>query len=235
MQNNFGSIISVNDPASYSIEVAEIIIEKIKNVLSKKQNCAVALSGGNTPIPIFELLGTIYLNALTWQKVHFFWIDERCVAPTHAESNYGKAYEYFLCKIKNVTIYRIPAEKNPDAAASEYEEQLISYFYGTPKFDLGILGMGDDGHVASIFPKSEIQKEKNKFVAAEYIQKLNSFRISLTYPVLNNIKTRIFLLNGESKKILFNKLFLENNSYSAHEYPILGLFPNKNENIFIIS
>jgi 6-phosphogluconolactonase len=167
---------------------------------------SVALSGGSTPRGLHQELVTDFSSRLPWDKVFFFWGDERHVPPESSDSNYRMAKETLLAKlpIPAENIFRIPAEL-PDAkeVAKKYEQTLEKFFHPTgnscPRFDFILLGMGPDGHTASLFPGTAALEEKDRLVAANWIEKLNTFRITLTFPVLNSAASVMFLVSGDEK------------------------------------
>ncbi|MFQ5428192.1 MAG: 6-phosphogluconolactonase [Thermodesulfobacteriota bacterium] len=172
----------------------------------------VALSGGSTPLPLYSLLGSSPLcQNVNWSKVHFFWSDERCVPPDSEESNYGMAALNLLQKInaKEKNIHRIEGELG-EAAGPAYELELKRAFGlgagEVPVFDLLILGMGVDGHTASLFPGSAAIGEEKKLVAAEYVEKLASTRITFTPPIIQKARNIIFLVRGSEKAAVLRAL-----------------------------
>jgi 6-phosphogluconolactonase len=166
----------------------------------------VALSGGSTPRGLHQELVTDFASRLDWSKVFFFWGDERHVPPESPESNYRMAKETLLSKlpIPPENVFRVPSEL-PDArqAAAKYEQKLQEFFQlkrdSLPRFDFILLGMGPDGHTASLFPGTAALQEKDHLVVANWIDKLNTFRITFSYPVLNNAACVIFLVSGDEK------------------------------------
>lgn len=170
---------------------------------------SVALSGGSTPKELYELLADErerYSSQLPWNDIHFFWTDERHVPPENLQSNYRMAHEAMLSRasVNEANVHRIRGELADAAKASnEYEDELRRFFQLTPndlpRFDLILLGLGADGHTASIFAGSEVLDERDRLVAATWVEKLESFRITLTPPVLNNAATIIFLVSGAGK------------------------------------
>lgn len=170
---------------------------------------AVALSGGSTPRVLHHLLSderAAFRGRIPWSDVHIFWGDERHVPPEHPDSNYGMARETLLTRVPvpPENVHRIPAE-NPDAAkaADEYAQTLRTFFGlaagELPRFDLILLGLGPDGHTASLFPGTDAVRERVKLVAAPWVERLDARRITLTPPVLNNAACVIFLVSGEEK------------------------------------
>ncbi|HEV2697331.1 MAG TPA: 6-phosphogluconolactonase [Terriglobales bacterium] len=166
----------------------------------------VALSGGSTPRGLHQELATHFASGLDWSKVFFFWGDERHVPPDNSDSNYRMANETLLSKlpIPPGNIFRVPSEF-PDArqAAAKYEQTLQQFFRpepdSFPRFDFILLGMGPDGHTASLFPGTAALQEKNHLVVGNWVEKLNTFRITFTYPVLNSAACVMFLVNGDEK------------------------------------
>jgi 6-phosphogluconolactonase len=168
----------------------------------------VALSGGSTPKNLYSLLASdeSYRAELPWNRMHFFWSDERHVPPDDPDSNYRMANEALLSKVPvpAENVHRIRGEE-PGAlsAAHEYEKELQNFFRLTagqlPRFDLMLLGIGSDGHTASLFPDTPALREREHLVVANWVDKLNTNRLTLTLPVLNNAATVIFLVGGSEK------------------------------------
>jgi 6-phosphogluconolactonase len=176
----------------------------------------VALSGGSTPKSLYSLLAT--KPSIPWNKICIFWGDERHVPPDHPESNYRMANEALLSKVpvgpKN--IFRIHAEeKDAATAAQQYEQTLKDFFRLSPdefpRFDLIFLGVGPDGHTASLFPGTSALNEKNRLVVSNWVAKFNTDRITFTFPVLNAAACVIFLLSGADKAATLQEV-LENKS-----------------------
>jgi 6-phosphogluconolactonase len=169
----------------------------------------VALAGGSTPRQLYALLASTqepFRDQVPWAKAHFFWGDERTVPPSSPESNYRMANEAMLSKVPvpAENVHRILAElPDPQTAADRYEEELRRAFEldpaGKPRFDLVILGMGVEGHTASLFPGSEWIYENTRLVVAVWVEKLNAFRITLTPAVFNQAACVMFLISGEEK------------------------------------
>jgi 6-phosphogluconolactonase len=185
---------------------AEEVIGCAKEAVAARGRFAIALSGGSTPKNLFALLATNARNSLPWDQTFFFWGDERHVPPTDADSNYRMADEAMLSKIPVAAahVFRFAAE-NPDpaAVADAYEKTLQEFFAlkpgEFPRFDLILLGMGPDGHTASLFPGTEGLNEKSRLVVANYVEKLKTHRLTLTLPVLNAARNVAFLVSGADK------------------------------------
>ncbi len=177
---------------------------------------SVALSGGSTPKTLYSLLAT--KPGIAWDKIYFFWGDERHVPPDQPESNYRMANEALLSKIKEPqqNVFRVHAEeKDAAAAALQYEQAIKDFFHLTPgqlpRFDLIMLGTGPDGHTASLFPGTAALKENQRLVVANWVPKFNTYRITFTYPVLNAAAMVMFLASGADKAAILHEI-LENSS-----------------------
>jgi len=169
---------------------------------------SAALAGGSTPRRMYELLaGAVYRERVPWKSVHLFWTDERCVLPDHPQSNFRMAQKALLSKISIPAgnIHRIPVEcGTPKAAAATYEEEIQNFFRlrknAWPTFDLMLLGLGEDGHTASLFPRSAALRETKRLAVAALGRKPNLPRVTLTLPVLNHARHLIWLVTGAAKR-----------------------------------
>ncbi len=216
-------ILLARDEAGFHKHAAQLVLESGAEAFRGHGRFMLCLSGGHTPKKLYELLAEpYYRERLDWTNTFILWSDERCVPPTDPESNYKMAFDAFLSKVPlpEKNIYRIPAEMTPPpAAAKAYEQSLKTLFQGYfPKIDLALLGMGDDGHIASLFPKTEALAEKERWVVSNYIEKLSSNRITLTLPVLNNARRVLFLVAGDSKAGIVKEVLrddLPRNRYPA--------------------
>jgi len=179
----------------------------------------VALSGGSTPKLMFQILADQFRDEVAWSRIQFFWSDERHVPPDHPESNYRMANEALLSNVPvaSENVHRVHGE-NPNAAdaASEYEETVIAVTkQPLPRLDLIFLGLGTDGHTASIFPGSEVLHETKRLVAAPYVEKFKSYRITMTLPLLNNGAAIVFLVSGAEKAEIVKEVLEGENKYPA--------------------
>jgi 6-phosphogluconolactonase len=191
-------------PEQVALAAAERFVEYDRAFHGELDRFSVVLAGGNTPRRVYELLATErFKRRVEWTQVHLFFGDERCVPPDHPDSNYLMAYETLISKVPIPTknVHRIIGEGNPNESARLYENQLKTFFAGTswPRFDLVLLGMGADGHTASLFPGSDALKEKSKWVVATKMEKLEHSRITLTVPVFNHAAQVMFLVTGKEK------------------------------------
>ena len=190
-------------PELLATAAANYFVQLSNEAIADKGKFTVALSGGSTPAALFALLATDeYSNKIDWKKIYFFWGDERCVALDSTENNAFNAKNILLSKvpIPKKNIFIIPVDETPVNAAIYYEA-TIKIFFKTDKpiFDLILLGMGDDGHTASLFPYTAILHEKNKLVKEVFLTEKNAWRISLTEPIINAAKNKLFLVAGKAK------------------------------------
>jgi 6-phosphogluconolactonase len=199
----------------------------------------VALSGGNTPRVFHQQVVKRYRDLIPWERVQFFWSDERCVPPDHAESNYRMARETLLAHIKvpAANIHRMPGERTDyEAAAADYEAKLRQVFGLPPgvllRFDVILLGMGDDGHTASLFPGTPVLHEKQKLVAANYVPRLNAHRLTFTYPLINAARQVMFLVAGQDKAGPLHDVL--DGQVSIEERPSVGVRPTEGEVIWLV-
>lgn len=217
---------------------AEEVIHAAQEAVAHRGCFAIALSGGSTPKNLYTLLAA-NAGSLPWQKMFFFWGDERHVPPTDAESNYRMAQEAMLSKVPvpPANIFRVPSE-NPDASAVArlYEETLRRFFELAPgkfpRFDLILLGMGPDGHTASLFPETEALHEKSRLVVANHVKKLATDRITFTLPVINAARQVAFLVSGADKAAVLHEV-LEGNG-PGEKYPSKLVRPSEGNLIWFI-
>jgi len=193
-----------------ALDAARLFTACAKAAVAKRSRCAVALSGGSTPPLLFQMLagnGTVeFVASVPWPHLHVFWGDERHVPPTDPQSNYRMARETLLdhVPIPSAQIHRMPAE-DPDAAgaARAYEAAIRADFNldddGVPVFDIMLLGMGTDGHTASIFPGSTVLGERDRLVVAPWVPRLETYRLTMTPPVILGARTTIVLVSGADK------------------------------------
>ena len=191
-----------------------------ETAVQERGRFSVALSGGNTPRAVYSLLASEH-QQLPWDRIHIFFGDERHVPPDHPDSNFRMASESLLSKvpIPENNIHRIRAELEADAAAKEYEQELRDFFHladhDWPRFDLIFLGIGEDGHTASLFPGSKALTEASRRVAANWVEKFQTFRITLTFPVLNHAAEVLFMVSGAGKAQILSEVVRP----GARKYP----------------
>ncbi len=206
----------VEDRQALSRVAAEEWIARAKISVEEKGLFTISLSGGSMPRGLYSLLATdpSLRTQLPWDKIHFFWGDERHVPPDHPDSNYGMAREALLSKVPvpPENVHPIPGEvRDVRQAAAAYEERLRDFFQlkagEFPRFDFVLLGMGADGHTASLFPGTEALRERRHLVVASWVEKLRAFRITLTIPVFNHAAFLLFLVSGEEKAEILEAVF----------------------------
>lgn len=192
------------DPDQVARAAADCFVAVALSSISERGLFSVALAGGSTPQLTYQLLATDeYKDRIAWPKVHIFFGDERCVEPTDPESNYRMADEAMLSAlpIPSYNVHRILGEGDAVADASLYDDDLRTFFDPAPfpQFDLVLLGMGPDGHTASLFPNTDALSEQKTWVVANWVEKLGTYRITLTPPAINHATNIVFLVTGESK------------------------------------
>lgn len=193
------------DPEAVAASVAVEFEQQARAAVEEGGRFAVALAGGSTPRRTYEILSDPRLGwRLPWNHIHLFFGDERCVPADHPESNYRMARESLLARVpvpaRNVHPMRCGGD--PERAARAYEDELRAFFGDTdwPRFDLVLLGMGEDGHTASLFPDSPALGERRAWVAAARVEKLNSTRLTLTLPVINHAGRILLTVTGAAKR-----------------------------------
>jgi 6-phosphogluconolactonase len=206
----------------FLLAAARLFADLARKAVAERGLFTVALSGGSTPRKLYWLLAenTTGEFSLPWDKIHFFFGDERHVGPEDPESNFRMANESLLSRAASIpgsNIHRIHAE-NPDAAqaAADYESELRGFFEtnqllrdGFPRFDLVLLGMGADGHTASLFPHTVALEEKTRWVVSNWVEKFKTNRITLTYPVLNRAAVVALLIAGADKAPMVNEVLVQ--------------------------
>lgn len=186
---------------------AESIVETANQSIEKRGQFTIALAGGSTPKSLYQLLaGDEFKNKIDWSKVFFFFGDERNVLPENEESNFRMANENLFAplQVSEKNVFRWQTElKDAQEIAGKYQQAAKKFFAlddkELPRFDIILLGMGDDGHTASLFPFTVGLDEKEKIAVANPVEKLNTTRLTLTFPVINNARNVIFLVKGADK------------------------------------
>jgi len=218
-----------DSPQQLSEKAAQGWIDQGNQAILDNGAFHIALSGGSTPKRLFKVMAQpTFAQQLEWSKIHIYFGDERCVPADHPDSNYKMAFDELLshvpCPADN--IHRMAGElDDPATAAHQYSQTLIDNVpldaKAIPCFDLIFLGIGTDGHTASLFPESDALFEEHKLAVANYVEKLQSWRLTLTYPTINNAKKIIVLAEGEQKADLIHEIF----TTDTHNYPIQKVIP----------
>jgi 6-phosphogluconolactonase len=207
-----------------SQRVARYIVDRVVASAAARGKARIAVSGGNTPKHTFELLaGQPYRDQIPWDKLELYWVDERCVPPDHPDSNYRMTREALLDKVplNSTQVFRIQGELDPEEAAAKYEFDIRQSFRlegaEIPIFDLVALGMGPDGHTASLFPHTEGLHEMMRIAIANHVAQKESWRVTLTWPVINRARDVIFLIEGADKADALKNVLL--GPYDPETYP----------------
>src|SRR5271168_1761677 len=204
-------------PNALARSSAEHFLETAQAAVAARGRARVAVSGGNTPKRTFELLASSqepFLEAMPWAEIELFWVDERCVPPDHPDSNYRMTREAMLSKVplKPEQVFRIEGEFDPEVAAARYETTIRAQFRlegaEVPRFDVLALGMGDDGHTASLFPHTEALHELSRIAIANHVpQQKETWRVTLTWPVIVEAADVFFLIGGKDKADPLHRVF----------------------------
>lgn len=224
----------VPDAVTLARTAAEEFQRLAEAAVEERGRFSVALSGGNTPRAVYSLLASKH-KSLPWDRIHIFFGDERHVPPDHPDSNFRMASKSLLSKvpIPEKNVHRIHAELDAEAAAAEYEQQLVSFFHlpnqDWPRFDLIFLGIGEDGHTASLFPGSKALTEASR-VTANWVEKFKTFRITLTFPVLNHAAQVVFLVSGAGKAQILSQVLRP----GAKEFPAQNVQPENGRLLWLI-
>jgi 6-phosphogluconolactonase len=204
------------DPAALARRAAQYFAEMASEAVAARGRARIAISGGSTPKAAFALLADpaqSWRSQMPWDQLDLYWVDERCVPPDHPDSNYRMTREAMLdhVPLPAAQIHRMEGELEPHAAADRYEAELRNSFRlegaELPSFDLVALGMGPDGHTASIFPHTPALHEINRLVVANHVAQKDAWRITLTSPVINNSQSVFFLIGGTDKAQILNDVF----------------------------
>ena len=230
----------VRDKQEINRAAAAEFVKRALEAVQQSGRFTVALAGGSTPKSVYTLLGdNPESQRLPWDKVYFFFGDERHVPPDHADSNYRMAKESLFCKVpvNEDHLFRVPTE-NPDAdqAAAEYELSLRDCFQLSdgefPRFDLILLGMGPDGHTASLFPGTAALRETRRLVVANWVEKFKTHRITFTVPVINHAACVLFMVSGEEKRDALRAVL--HSDASAEQFPAKLVHPTQGELIWLV-
>jgi 6-phosphogluconolactonase len=213
-------------PFEVAKAAAHLFTEAALNAANARGLARIAISGGTTPKAMFALLADPsqpFLKQVPWDKLDLYWVDERCVPPTDADSNYRMTNEAMLSKVPLPAdhIHRMEGELDPEVAAARYESLIRNTFKlegaETPTFDLILLGMGDDGHTASLFPYTEALNDLTHIAIANHVPQKDTWRITLTWPVINQGREVAFLIEGTAKAQVIHDVFL--GPYQPDTYP----------------
>jgi len=225
----------VPDSATLARTAAQEFHRLAEPAIQERGIFSVALSGGNTPRTVYSLLASDH-QQLPWDRIHIFFGDERHVPPDNPDSNFRMANESLLSRvpIPEKNVHRIRAELEADAAASEYEQELVNFFHlgnqNMPRFDLIFLGIGEDGHTASLFPGSKALNEISRRVVANWVEKFQAFRITFTFPVLNHASEVAFLVSGAGKAQILSEVVRP----GTRKYPAQNVQPLNGDLLWLV-
>lgn len=220
LSNSYFHIAADTDEAA--AQCAALIVERLNSAIAERGMATLALSGGSTPARLFPRLAEANVD---WTKVHIFFADERMVPPSHEASNFRMAQSLFfaLAPVPAANIHRIAGEDDPEDAAAAYERELVKVFGldeeedEIPVFDVIHLGMGDDAHIASLFPEEPAIDDLDGLGAALYVEKLGAWRVTLLPAVLQAARCTVFLVAGAGKAAPLDKVLVE--PYQPRQFP----------------
>ncbi|QHN05068.1 6-phosphogluconolactonase [Granulicella sp. WH15] len=228
-------------PAEVALAAAELFTESIVSAVAARGQARVAISGGSTPKAMFALLADpqhSFLARVPWASLQLFWVDERCVPPTADDSNFRMTNEAMLSKVPlpPANVHRMEGELDPAVAAARYESAIRNAFKlegaETPTFDLILLGMGDDGHTASLFPHTEALDNMIDIVIANHVPQKDTWRITLTWPVINQGRTVAFLIEGKGKDEVLQRVL--QGPYDPETLPSQLIRPSSKQLTFLL-
>lgn len=217
--------------------VALDLADKIRSAERDNSPIALALSGGNTPRLLFAVLAEKYHSSLNWSFVNIFWVDERCVSPGDPESNYGMTNRLLFEKIDipRQNIHRIKGENDPEQEADRYSEEILKYIplkNGLPSYDIILLGMGEDGHTASIFPGNIESFNSTRICEIAIHPVSGQKRVSLTGKVINNADEIIFLVTGKNKADIVHQIITRKEAYLR--YPAANIYSEHGKTTWLL-
>lgn len=212
------------DADALAREGAQAFITLAQNAIQARGAFHVALSGGSSPRGMYAHLARHALTQIDWARVHLFFVDERCVPPHHPQSNYGMVARVLLSHVPlpPEQVHRIHGERPPQEAADMAHAAIEAHFGGPPQFDAIFLGMGEDGHTASLFAHSDALTVQDRWIAANYVLKLDAWRVTMTYPTINNARALWVIVQGESKLPVVQEITAPD---APLHYPIQGVVP----------
>ncbi|MFC1884856.1 6-phosphogluconolactonase [Thermodesulfobacteriota bacterium] len=230
-------IVLLGDKDSFNTHIAEEFIDLVKAVQSQGEDIRIILGGGKTPIDVNERIVHYTSNSkVDWSRIVIFFSDERCVPPDHSDSNYKMVRKTLLepLKIPGKNVFRIEGELGPERAAMKYEKKIARVLgEGLESvFELALLGMGADGHTASLFPGSKAIKETKRFAVPAGKGPEGHERVTLTYPLLNRCKEVWFMIRGKEKQSAVRRLI--HGSFNPEKCPAQGISPADGELVYIL-
>ena len=224
------------DPAAMAERVAHHLTQICEEAIAERGVFTIALSGGATPIPLFHLLSeSDWADRLPWEKIVIYWSDEYCVAPDDPLSNYGIARDELLSHVPVTRYHRMKGEGDPVESALAYEKLIKEHFHledgEFPRFDCVLLGLGEDGHTASLFPGEYAIQEKERIVIDQYVRSRKADRLTLTLPVLNNARCCLFMVTGKEKHHALTRAL---NLLEKPDLPAQMVRPSRGELLWVV-
>lgn len=215
----------------WELSIVEELVRLINTAINEQGRCSISLAGGSTPKSVYALLAMpTFAKKIDWSKVFLFWGDERSVPHSHSDSNYKMVKESLIdhINIPAENVFALSQPDQPESSALAYEKTIQEYFQSQkPQIDIMLLGMGDDGHTASLFPGTEILNEKQRLVKEVYLPKLDVYRISLTAPMINASKKILFLIKGENKAPALQQVMSGSDNFVTYPSQLI----KKDENV----
>ena len=220
-----------------SRHAANLFIDESIRAIRERNQFLIALNGGSSPVHVFELLASDYRDQVEWRKTHIFWGDERCVPPTDAGSNFRQAQEILLSQvpIPEKNIHRMQGELDPVTAATAYTETLRAFAsdqFAFPRFDLVYLGMGEDGHTASLFPGSPVDVTEAVIAVTASYQDRPANRVTMTQLIFNRARMVVFMVTGEKKAAALAQVLSDR--YNPEQYPAQRIDPKEGQLIWLV-
>ena len=233
---NMKKIEIFSSPTALTGAAVTCFVEQAQQAIEERGRFSVALSGGSTPRAIYQELAKPKLQTrLDWGRIHLFWGDERHVPPDHPDSNFKMVRDALLehISIPDMNIHRVPAELGVQKAAVDYDAGLRAFFDGDwPQFDLVFLGMGNDGHTASLFPYSSGLNEESRWFIANQVPETGNWRLTLTKNAINAARRVIILVQGESKAHMLAEVF--SGPYVPDQKPIQLISPTEGDLVWMV-
>ncbi|CAN5581658.1 6-phosphogluconolactonase [soil metagenome] len=224
------------DKKGLSKAAADIFVQTANEAIADKGIFFVALTGGSSPEILYKMLAEpLYLDQVDWKKVWIFWGDERWVPPDDKRSNAGMAFKLLLDHVsipQNQIFVMWDKDQEPEEFALTYQKFIEQKMGKPPEFDLILLGMGEDGHTASLFPETEVLKERSKMVSAYYLKDQNKYRITLTAPIINLSKKIVFLVFGSNKAHALREVL--EGEYNPDKYPAQLIKPIQGQIVWLV-
>jgi len=228
------------DKAALNHQAAALVADTVNAAVAARGWATLSLSGGSTPKALYELLATPeWKGRIPWKSVQIFWGDERFVPPDDKESNYRMVKEALLSKVEIPAgnVHRVMTETGPPEQVAEAYERTIREVFRTPRggvpvFDLVLLGLGENGHTASLFPHTALLHENQRLFAAEFIAEVNMYRLSMTVPLLNAGRSKVFLVAGEGKAAVVHDVV--EGPYRPEELPSQLIKPEPGELLWLL-